>query len=123
MCVWEKETCTEFGVLISREELGSRNIQLGRIGLEGKSVGKNWVEDKISREELGWRKNQWGRIGFEEKSVGKNWVRGKISQEQLGSRKDQSRTIGFEKKSVGNNWGSCFCYKHRARARAWQSLR
>jgi hypothetical protein len=62
--------------------------------VEEKSVGKNWVGDKISREELGSRKNQWGRIGYEETSVGKNWVRGKISQEQLGSRKNQSGTIG-----------------------------
>lgn len=98
----KKKTCTEYGVLISWEELGSRKNQLGRIGLEIRSVGKNWVGGKISGEELGSRKHQWGRIG---------------------SRKDQSRTIGFEKKSVGNNWGSCFCFKHRARACAWQSLR
>ncbi len=80
----KKKTCTEYGVLISWEELGWRKNQLGRIGLEEKSVGKNWVGDKISREELGSRKNQWGRIGFEERSVKNNWVREKISREQLG---------------------------------------
>jgi hypothetical protein len=67
---------------------------LGRIGLEIRSVGKNWVRGKISGEELGSRKDQWGRIGFEERSIKNIWVRGKISQEQLGSRKNQSGTIG-----------------------------
>jgi hypothetical protein len=55
--VWEKKTCTEFGVLISWEELGWRKNQLGRIGLEIRSVGKNWVRGKISGEELGSRKH------------------------------------------------------------------
>ncbi len=81
---------------------------MGRIGLEIRSVGKNWVGGKISGEELGSRKNHWGRIGFEERSVGKNWVRGKVSQEQLGSRKDQSRTIGFEKKISREQLGFVF---------------